>query len=217
MFDYKGGFYVFNDTDQFICANNPAAAARSNPDVGLREQADCIAQRGATPTTSSGYVEKGDFVRFRELSATIRVPNRYLRAFRAEGANLSLGARNLKVWTDYRGQDPEANYSTGDVQTYIRYGKIKFEVEGETVELTVYLAQAGGGFFLPFMDATNGTDSYDGGRYIDIEPMTGDKYLIDFNLAYNPYCAYNEYWSCPIPPKENRLSVRIEAGEMLFK
>jgi TonB-linked SusC/RagA family outer membrane protein len=117
MFDYKGGFYIFNDSDQFICANNPAAAARSNPGVGLREQADCIAQRGTTPTTSSGYVEKGDFIRFREVSATLRLPSRYLRTIRAENANLTLGARNLKVWTDYRGQDPEANYSTGDVQT----------------------------------------------------------------------------------------------------
>jgi uncharacterized protein len=106
--------------------------------------------------------------------------------------------------------------STGDVQNYTRYGKIKFDVEGEAVELTVYLAQ-GGGFFLPFMDTTNGNESYDGGRYLEIEPMTGDKYLIDFNLAYNPYCAYNEYWSCPIPPKENRLSVPIRAGERKYQ
>jgi uncharacterized protein len=106
--------------------------------------------------------------------------------------------------------------STGDVQDYIRHGRIRFQVEGQPVELTVYLAQ-GGGFFLPFMDATNGDETYDGGRYLEIEPMTGDKFLVDFNVAYNPYCAYNEYWSCPIPPKENRLSVRIEAGERKYK
>lgn len=107
--------------------------------------------------------------------------------------------------------------STGAEQEYIRYGKIRFDVEGQTVELTVYLALGGGGFFLPFMDATSGSETYDAGRYLDIEPMTGEKYLVDFNLAYNPYCAYNEYWSCPIPPKENRLSVPIRAGERKFK
>jgi uncharacterized protein len=107
--------------------------------------------------------------------------------------------------------------STGSVQDYIRFGKIRFDVEGQSTELTVYMAQGGGGFFLPFMDATNGVDTYDGGRYLEIEPMTGDKYLVDFNLAYNPYCAYNEFWSCPIPPKENRLSVPIRAGEKKFE
>jgi uncharacterized protein len=107
--------------------------------------------------------------------------------------------------------------STGDVQDYTRYGKISFEVDGEHVDLTVYLAQGGGGFFLPFMDATNSNETYDGGRYLEIEPMTGDRYLIDFNLAYNPYCAYNEYWSCPVPPKENRLNVAIRAGERKFE
>jgi outer membrane receptor protein involved in Fe transport len=117
MFDYKGGYYIYNNNAQFLCVNNPAAHSRSNPDASLRDQADCIAARGTTPTTSSGFVEKGDFIRFRELSATIRVPQRLLRTVRAENANLTLGARNLKVWTDYRDQDPEANYSTGDVQT----------------------------------------------------------------------------------------------------
>ncbi|AHG88826.1 TonB-dependent outer membrane protein, SusC/RagA [Gemmatirosa kalamazoonensis] len=117
MFDYKGGFYVFNDNAQFLCANNAAVAARSNPNAPLRDQADCLAQRVTVPTTSSGYIENGAFIRFRELSATIGVPNRYLRLVHASNANLSLGARNLAVFTKYRGQDPEANYSTGDVQT----------------------------------------------------------------------------------------------------
>lgn len=107
--------------------------------------------------------------------------------------------------------------STGTMQEYLRYGKIRFDVEGQPAELTVYMAQGGGGFFLPFMDATNGEDTYEAGRYLEIEPMTGDKYLVDFNLAYNPYCAYNEYWTCPIPPKENRLSVPIQAGEKKYK
>jgi hypothetical protein len=117
MFDYKGGYYIFNNNAQFLCANNAASAARSEPGISLRDQADCLAQRVTSTTTSSGYIENGQFVRFRELSATIGVPSRLLRAVRAENANLSVGARNLHVWTRYRGTDPEANYSTGDIQT----------------------------------------------------------------------------------------------------
>jgi len=108
--------------------------------------------------------------------------------------------------------------STGDVQDYIRWGRIAFTVNQEPAELTVYMSVGiGGGFFLPFMDATNGEETYTAGRYLEIEPLDGNRFEVDFNMAYNPYCAYNEYWSCPIPPKENRLKVRIEAGEKAFK
>ena len=107
--------------------------------------------------------------------------------------------------------------STGSVATYKRWGTITFPVGDEEATLTVYAAVGGGGFFLPFMDATNGTETYDGGRYLEIDPRPDGSFEVDFNLAYNPYCAYNEHWSCPIPPKENRLSVPIEAGEKSFK
>lgn len=66
--------------------------------------------------------------------------------------------------------------------------------------------------FLPFTDVTNGSDTYGGGRFIDLRIPEGDEITIDFNQAYNPYCAYNHAYSCPIPPKENDLTVRIEAG-----
>ncbi len=103
--------------------------------------------------------------------------------------------------------------STGDVQDYTRWGRFTFEVEGQSAALTVYVAHHGGGYFLPFMDATSGEETYEGGRYLEIEPLQGRRARVDFNLAYNPYCAYNPYWSCPIPPPENRLSVPIRAGE----
>jgi uncharacterized protein (DUF1684 family) len=104
--------------------------------------------------------------------------------------------------------------STGDVAEYLRWGRFAFEVDGEPAELTVYLAYGGGGYFLPFMDATNSEETYSAGRYLEIEPLAEGQFLVDFNLAYNPYCAYNGYWSCPVPPKENRLKVPIRAGEM---
>ncbi len=105
--------------------------------------------------------------------------------------------------------------STGSVQDYLKYGQFTFEVNGEKATLQVYQDPDQGHLFLPFVDATAG-ETYEAGRYLEIEQLTGGRFLIDFNLAYNPYCAYNPNWTCPIPPKENRLSVKIEAGEKKF-
>ncbi len=103
--------------------------------------------------------------------------------------------------------------STGDVQMYTRFGKIKFTVEGQPAELTVYASRDG--FFLPFVDSLAGKETYGAGRYFEPALAGKGKLLIDFNYAYNPYCAYNENWSCPVTPAENRLKVPIRAGERL--
>jgi uncharacterized protein (DUF1684 family) len=103
--------------------------------------------------------------------------------------------------------------STGDVQEYVRWGRFHFEVDGAPAELTLYLAPESNSYFLPFMDATNGQETYGAGRYLEVEPLPGGGFVVDFNMAYNPYCAYNPFWSCPFTPPENRLKVRIEAGE----
>ena len=71
--------------------------------------------------------------------------------------------------------------------------------------------------FLPFLDDTNGEGSYGGGRYIDLRIPDSDTMIIDFNTAYNPYCAYNDRYSCPIVPRQNYLDVAIEAGVKAFK
>lgn len=104
--------------------------------------------------------------------------------------------------------------STGDVQEYEKFGKFKFQVDGADVELTIY--QSAHGYFLPFVDSLAGAETYPAGRYLEPEPLPGGRFFVDFNLAYNPYCAYNEMWSCPITPAENRLKVAIRAGEKLF-
>ena len=75
----------------------------------------------------------------------------------------------------------------------------------------------GGSFFLPFVDATSGKETYGAGRYLDIELTHDGEIVVDFNYAYNPYCAYNEQWSCPLTPFENRVQVPIRAGEKNFK
>lgn len=104
--------------------------------------------------------------------------------------------------------------STGGVQEYMRFGKFKFDVDGQPAELTIY--QSEHGFFLPFVDSLAGEETYPAGRYLDLEVLPGNRFIVDFNLAYNPLCAYNEMWSCPITPAENRIKVPIRAGEKLF-
>lgn len=104
--------------------------------------------------------------------------------------------------------------STGDVQHYQRFGQFAFTVDGQPARLTIYAGPHG--YFLPFVDALTGKETYGAGRYLEPEPLPGGRFLIDFNLAYNPYCAYNENFSCPLTPFENRLKVPIRAGEKLF-
>jgi uncharacterized protein (DUF1684 family) len=105
--------------------------------------------------------------------------------------------------------------TTGERQIYVRHGRIRFTVDRQEVALTVY--RNGHGFFLPFVDALAGTETYGAGRYLEPTELPDGRLLIDFNLAYNPYCAYNDTWSCPITPAENRLRAPIRAGEKLFQ
>lgn len=107
--------------------------------------------------------------------------------------------------------------STGDEQTYYRAGVIEFEVEGQVARLTVYKSPHHDEPFIPFRDATSGHETYGAGRYLEPVELAGGKLLVDFNLAYNPYCAYSEHYSCPLPPLENWLKVPIRAGEKAFK
>ena len=102
----------------------------------------------------------------------------------------------------------------GQPQTYQRFGRFKFLLDGQSAELTIYKNQHG--YFLPFVDNLAGKETYPAGRYLEPEKLPNGKFLVDFNLAYNPYCAYNEKWSCPITPAENRLKVSIRAGEKIF-
>ena len=105
----------------------------------------------------------------------------------------------------------------GTIQEYYQLGQVRFSVKGENATLQVYEpVDDPGNLFLPFVDATAPFETYGAGRYLEPELIGEDKLLVDFNLAYNPYCAYNNEWSCPFPPLANRLKVRIEAGEKKF-
>lgn len=111
-------------------------------------------------------------------------------------------------------EDLEFETSTGEKKSYKKVGALNFEVAGEPAQLTLYQAESGS-YFLPFRDVTSGKETYGAGRYLEVKDKDG-KIELDFNFAYNPYCAYNTSYSCPLPPAENWLKVPIEAGEKKF-
>ena len=121
----------------------------------------------------------------------------------------------------YGGDEPtsfQIPTSDNKLRAARRAGTFSFEVDGTRVRLTGYElgdTPSDGNIFLPFLDATSGTETYGAGRYLDLEPDEDGTYAIDFNLAYHPSCVYAAKYSCPITPAENRLPVRIEAGERL--
>ena len=116
---------------------------------------------------------------------------------------------------------PEPEYvemqtSTGHTAMYVRWALVRFEVDGGPAALTVYRDPTMNDLFLPFQDANAGSETYGAGRYLEPHILDDGRLLIDFNYAYNPYCAYSDRWSCPLPPPENHLDVAIEAGEMTW-
>ena len=111
----------------------------------------------------------------------------------------------------------EMQTTTGGSQTYRRAGVVRVEVDGQPGRVTLFASEDMHELFLPFRDATSGQETYGAGRYLEVEPPDAEGYVqLDYNLAYNPYCAYNPEWSCPIPPGENWLAVPIRAGERSF-
>jgi len=113
--------------------------------------------------------------------------------------------------------------TTERLPEYVKYGEVIFELKGKQYQLNIYQNQGlvedadyRDYLFLPFLDNTNGEESYGGGRYIDMSIPEGDEMEIDFNKAYNPYCAYNEKYSCPIVPRENYLDLEVRAGVKAF-
>lgn len=124
----------------------------------------------------------------------------------------------VKLIVDKKPSNVEIDATGGETRRAEIVGKFRFETGGKKLELRVYkmAGDASDELFLPFLDKTCGETSYSGGRYIDLRMNGSGKYVLDFNYAYNPYCAYNHNYSCPIVPKANRLDVDIRAGEKKF-
>ncbi len=157
--------------------------------------------------------EKDDFFAHDPHSPLTRDQQKAFRGliYFAENPALRL---DLPLEEDASGDVVEMQTSTGDVQVYQRLGKVRFEVDGKPVALTIFTNEHG--LFLPFVDALAGKETYGAGRYLEPERMPQGGVHLDFNLAYNPYCAYNDRWSCPITPAENRIRTAIRAGEKIF-
>jgi uncharacterized protein len=117
--------------------------------------------------------------------------------------------------------------TTGRITEHYRYGEVRFSLSGQPCRLTVYKSVPAQGhahhhedheLFLPFRDATTGRETYGAGRYLEVEEQyTGPGQLVlDFNLAYSPWCSYSEQYSCVLPPAENKLTVEVRAGEQSY-
>lgn len=115
------------------------------------------------------------------------------------------------------GEYVEIATTDGLVKPFTRAGHVRFDVDGEPVTLTVFREGERGSLFIPFRDASAGTETYEFGRYLEPQRRPDGTLDIDFNYAYNPFCAYGEGWSCPIPPEENHVSLTIPAGERAFR
>jgi uncharacterized protein len=109
--------------------------------------------------------------------------------------------------------------STGANRKMRRVGSLEFTLKGQPLKLTAFneLGTDPGSLFVAFSDLTNGTETYEAGRFMDLERNTTGIYEVDFNRAYIPYCYYNPTYECPYPPKENRLQIPIRAGERIKK
>ena len=141
---------------------------------------------------------------------------------------------------DYYGYDPALRYALpvehdvepGNIEVELqedglvrlqRFGRVRVPLEGEEYSLSLFWVSGyGGGIFLPFKDATSGAETYGGGRYLldtikhaDLGSENG-RLVLDFNYAYNPSCAYNSRWHCPLSPLENTLPIKIRAGERSY-
>lgn len=110
--------------------------------------------------------------------------------------------------------------SIGKIRDLEVVGSLKFTVKGQPMTLTAFMEitePRSNRLFVPFADLTSGTETYPAGRYMELDPTPTGIYLIDFNIAYHPYCYYSPEYDCPFPPKENRLAVPIRAGEKMQK
>jgi uncharacterized protein len=123
------------------------------------------------------------------------------------------------VFTPIEGEEFQMKTSTDRLPVYKPYGKANFMLNGAEHSLTLYQnveysknPEHSDALFLPFTDLSSGDESYGGGRYLDLSTHDLENLVIDFNLCYNPYCAYNNRFSCPIPPAENHLVTAVRAG-----
>lgn len=129
--------------------------------------------------------------------------------------------RAFKIKAGFESYNPQKKLalatSTGTFDTLMIIGEATFNWDDQSQTLLVLgSGTSNDDLFIPFQDATSGKTSYGGGRYLEVQSPDGSSIILDFNKCYNPYCAYTDGYTCPFPPKENRLDIPIEAGEKIY-
>ena len=160
---------------------------------------------------------------FRDTSTSI-LPNEIAQKFKH--LNYFKPNQKFNILANFiknTGQDFFMTTSSGKKKLFRQYGVLSFTIDNTLYRLPIYqnirLMQNNmykDYIFIPFTDLTNGNDTYAGGRYIEAKIPTGKTYQLDFNYAFNPYCHYTNGYNCPIPPTENFIDIKIEAGEKTF-
>jgi uncharacterized protein (DUF1684 family) len=184
-----------------------------------------IAACGSKPPDDSHYLKQVESARAQKNAA-----------FRADGSPVPAGMRDTILPLSYYAIAPlytvpaafrenppgsrqrvEMQTSTHETRQMERIGVLEFTLQGQALRLSAFreVGQPDDRLFVPFTDLTTGKETYPAGRYLDISRSPTGVYVVDFNLAYNPYCYYNPTYDCPYPPKENRLAVVIRAGEKI--
>ncbi len=177
-----------------------------------------MAQDFASTIESHREEYKNDFLTNERSPLKTKEELAYLRFFEAK--------ENYKVTCEFEATPDAESFEMGTfsgvTRTYVQYGWLKFNLNGESYKLAAYqnykmrvVPKYKNYLFIPFKDLTNGDITYGGGRYLDIEAtdIVDGKIELDFNKTYNPWCHYSDGYSCPIPPTDNHLKVAIEAGE----
>jgi len=181
------------------------------------------------PATGQTYRDSMLDFRNNYLSELLTEKGGPLKAAQVKNVGFFAADKNYRVWADFK-ETPGAvpfmlHTHSGKSKPYKEYGVLKFTIHDTLLSLHIYQstdmlkdAQYKDNLFLPFKDMTNYEATYGGGRYIDLKvaDVKNGRVLLDFNKAYNPYCAYVDGYSCPIPPEENKLQIEIPAGEKTY-
>ena len=163
--------------------------------------------------------------KFSNIETTILEPNDFKKFKELAFYQIDLKYRVEATFIRTPGEKPFLMATTTDrLPEYVKYGEVQFTIDGKKMKLNLYQntepsedPEYVNDLFLPFTDLTSGDGTYGGGRFMDCYIPEGDTIILDFNKSYNPYCAYSPRYSCPIPPLENHLEIRIEAGVKAFK
>lgn len=158
------------------------------------------------------WEDRNDFFRTSEASPFVQKNEAYKEVSYFEPSSSYKVNGKLRRFT--KRETLTLGNSDGTTTTYLKFATVDFKIGGEPCSLLVLKALGfGSQYLLAFGDDTSGNTTYGGGRYLDVSIGKSDQLILDFNKAYNPYCAYFDDFTCPLPPVENLLSVPIEAGE----